>query len=413
MLKQSMQKHDIIFIANEPWENSVWRRRHHIAWNLAKKNRVLFIEPPYSVMSPISDYVSWKQLLNLGRLKYQGRFLYSYSPFRLIPRNIRLVRRLNYEKINKRIVFNDIKEKVKTLKFNDCILWVNYSDIQYDYYHLFKYKLVVTDWYDHFIAPLSKDAGDWATSETYLNSIRERCDRILNNADIVFAVSKELYSELSKIKKHTYFIPHGVDYGLYENEKMLPSNLKSFLENLMHPVIGFVGTIQAKIDFDLLLYLKRKHPEWVMLLVGREHINNEIDRNKFNELKSLKNVYHIKHVNRVLIPAILRYVDVCVIPFKKNEFNFYSAPLKLWEYLSAGKPIVAVDQGNTLECSEFVKSVLDKDDFEDAIIKAIAERLDTKKMIERKSVARENSWDRRVNKMLELIEKELNDCLRL
>lgn len=402
-----MKQHDIIFIANEPWENYIWRRRHHIAWNLAKKNRVLFVEPPYSILSPVSDFISWKQLLNLGRLKHQGRLLYSYSPLRLIPRNIRLVRRLDYEKINKKIVFYSLKEKVKKLKFDNSMLWVNYSDIQYDYYHLFKYKLIVTDWYDNFTAPLSEHAGGY--SEPYLNSIREECEMILKHADIVFAVSKELYSDLSKIKDCVYYVPHGVDYDLYEKEKDLPLKSKTFLNGLTHPIIGFIGTVQAKIDFDLLKYLKGRHPEWTLIFIGKEHINNDIDKTKFNELKKMGGVYHIGHVERDLIPEILKYINVCLIPFKKNRFNSYtSGPIKLWEYLAGGKPVVAVEQETTLECGEFVKVARDKECFEDAVSEAIAEGNDDRKIVERKKLAKENSWERRAEEMLKIIEKELN-----
>ena len=42
--------HDIIFIAADPWEHYTWRRRHHVAWNLAKNNRVLFVEPPLTFL---------------------------------------------------------------------------------------------------------------------------------------------------------------------------------------------------------------------------------------------------------------------------------------------------------------------------------------------------------------------------
>lgn len=49
-----MNPHDIIIIAADPWEHYTWRRRHHVAWNLAKSHRVLFVEPPYSAREAIS-----------------------------------------------------------------------------------------------------------------------------------------------------------------------------------------------------------------------------------------------------------------------------------------------------------------------------------------------------------------------
>lgn len=405
-----MKQHDIILIANEPWENYSWRRRHYIAWSLSKLHKVLFVEPPYDFLTPlIGEDINWKQLFNLGRLKHQGRNLYTYSPFRIIPLSFPFSRVSGFHGLNEKMVRSGLSRASRRLGMKHPILWVNFSDLQYEYYTLFDSKLVVADWYDKFDAPLSQFAGEWATSESYMKHIRGKCESILEHADIVFAVSKELHSELVKKKEKTFFIPHGADCSLYEKEIQLPGHLDGSLHLLSHPIVGYIGTIQAKLDFDLLCYLKENHPEWTVLLVGREHINNEIDRVKFETLKKMKGVCHIGHVNPELIPGILKHVDVCTIPLKINEFNYYtSGPLKLWEYLAAGKPIVAIDQGSTFECGKFVKTACDKDDFENKIIEALAEKQDIKEITEKRNIAKENSWDRRADKMLELIEKELN-----
>ena len=380
-----------------------------MAWNLAKNNRVLFVEPPYTVMQPVRERnLNWRHLLRLGRLKYQGRNLYSYSPIRLLPLSMPGSILFNYYERDKQRTFNRLKKIVRKLKFQDPILWENFCLAQYDYYHLFNYKLIVNDWYDNFTALQSENMGDWAKSKVYRNRIENKCKKMLGHADIVFTPARRLYPNLKEVKDRVYFIPHGVDYELYEDEKELPIKFNGFFKNLNHPIICFVGTIQAKLDYDLLIYLKKNHREWTMLFIGKEDFNNPIDEEMFLKLKEMRGVYHIKEVNRELIPGILKYMNVCLLPLKKNPFNYgTSGTLKLWEYLAAGKPVVAVSQGTPFEREEYGIAATGKKDFEEAIEYFIEEGNDPQKEALRKKIAREGSWENRVEDMLKIIEKEL------
>ena len=404
-----MTSYNIIIISPDPWEHVTWRRRHHVAWNLSKNHKVLFVEPPYTVMQPIRERgLNWRHLLRLGRLKYQGRNLYSYSPIRLLPLSLPGSVLFNYYEKDKQRTFNSLKIIIRKLKFQDPILWENFCVEQYDYYHLFDYKLIVADWYDNFTALVSENMGDWARSKDYCNRIEEKCNQLLKHSDIIFTVTKELYDELSKIRDCVYFVPHGVDYEIYENEKQLPNKLNRFIRGRSHPIIGFMGTIHAKLDFNLLIYLKINHPEWTMLFVGKDDFNNPIDKEMFHKLKEMQSVYHINAVDRELIPGILKYMDVCMLPLKKNAFNYgTSGTLKLREYLAAGKPVVAVNQGTSFEREEFGVAATGKKGFEKAIEYFIKEGNNPQKEAIRKKIAREGSWENRVSDMVNIIEREL------
>lgn len=160
-----MPEHDIVFVANEPWENYSWRRRHHIAWSLSRENKVLFVEPPYDLLTPLRDKnINWKQLLNFGRLKHRGRNLYTYSPFRVIPSSSPFLRVFGSGGLNEKMIVSGLSRASKQLGMKCPILWVNYSDLQCEYYTLFESKIVVADWYDKFDAPISRFVGEWATS---------------------------------------------------------------------------------------------------------------------------------------------------------------------------------------------------------------------------------------------------------
>jgi len=314
----------------------------------------------------------------------------------------------NYYERDKQRTFNRLKNIVRKLKFQDPILWENFCLEQYDYYHFLDYKLIVNDWYDHFTTLQSENIGEWARSEDYISKIEKKCKRMLRHADVIFAVTKALYDKLSKEKERVYIIPHGVDYDIYNNIKDIPKKLETFLNGLSHPIIGYMGVIQAKLDFNLLIYTKTNHPEWILLFLGKEDFNNPIDREMFYKLKEMKGVYHINEVDRELIPGIMRYMNVCMIPLNKNILPYdTSGTLKLWEYLAAGKPVVAVNQGAPFEREEYGIAATGKKGFEEAIEYFIKEGNDPHKEAIRKKIASEGSWENRVSDMVNIIEREL------
>ena len=86
------------------------------------------------------------------------------------------------------------------------ILWVYYNKYHYDYYGMFNEKITVTDWYDKFTAP-----SGFQMREEDIREIRERENRILEKADIVFAVSEELAKDVQNRNNNVFVVPQGVD----------------------------------------------------------------------------------------------------------------------------------------------------------------------------------------------------------
>ena len=398
-----MNKHDIIIISAEPWEHCTWRRRHHVAWNLAKNNRVLFVEPPLTVRQPFSAInLNWRHLLNLGRFKYQGRNLYSYSPVRLFPLSFPGSKRFNYYEIDKQRTFNTLNKIVKKLEFKNPILWVFHNNYQYHYYGLFNEKIVVTDWYDDFSGLTGAEV-----SNDYLERVRQKELKLLNKSDIIFVPCEEMRNKLSKYRDDLIVVHHGVDFDLYQEKKYDSKKIK-FLRKLKKPVLCYLGTIRPFYDFDLLEYISHHNPNWSILLIGKEWINNREEKKKFLNLIQQKNVFYCKEVSRKLVPYYLFYSDVCLIPFKRAEICYIAtAPLKLWEYFAAGKPVVATDLGRDYLFPELIKTAKDYDDFCEKVREAIVES-DNEIVIKRKEIAEKSSWSVRVQKMVQIIENYLS-----
>ncbi len=402
-----MPKHDIIFIAAEPWEYYTWRRRHHVAWNLAKNNRVLFVEPPLTLLNPFRDInLSWRHLLNLGRLKYQGRNLFSYSPFRLMHLSLPGSERLNYYERDKKRTLNTLKKIVRKLRMKHPILWVYFSQLQYDYYGLFGEKIRVTDWYDRFTSYTGFERPPDA-----MLSIKNREENLIKNSDIIFAVSEELAKDLRSTGKSVYLVRHGVDYESFQNMRNGENLVKKYKEKNKRSILGFIGIMYYKVDYELLNYVAAQRSEWSILLLGRRWLLNENDRKLFAELIKRDNVHHIGEKPKEELPFYLSGMDICLMPFKKIDFVKYMAPLKSLEYLAAGKPIIAIDRGVKYEFSDFIKVADSKEGFVEAIAEALEKEMQNGESLAeaRKEIARQNTWERRVDQMMEIIESHLSD----
>ena len=122
--------------------------------------------------------------------------------------------------------------------------------------------------------------------------------------------------------------------------------------------------------------------------------------------KSRLNVYLCGWVDYAELPKYIHSFDVCIIPYVINEFTKGIYPLKLHEYLAAGKPIVSTPLPEIEQFLELVRIGKDRSEFEHAITESLKEK---NKEIRRQriSIARENTWEKCAESALSIIAKSL------
>ncbi len=407
-----MTKHDIVFIASEPWEHHIWRRRHHVARQLAKKNRVLWISPPVLSLGLIFRkhyhlaHYKRKVIFDLGRLNHMENNLWVYCPVQPLPTWHKIP---EIARFNERFVLRDVQRIARKLDIQSPILWLhrNQSTLSdYKYFGLFKEKLSILDIFD----PIAADGFDWLNDDQ--NSNTEWMKHAIRNSDIIFAVCNEYYVEAMKLNNKCFLIPHGVDYTLFETAPKVGFGSVLKLNRIKKPVLGFLSLMHDKVDFNLVNYVAVSRQDWSILLMGRDSFSNAENRASFKDVVQKKNVYYVGEIPREAIPYYLQHVDICLIPLKKGgSCRSEYGPLKLLEYLAAGKPVVAVDQGIGNKYSKFIKVAETKEEFVKAISETLKKEKHNGKSLSqaRKKIARQNSWDNRVDQMMEIVEWHLND----
>jgi len=166
------------------------------------------------------------------------------------------------------------------------------------------------------------------------------------------------------------------------------------------PVIGYFGNIERRIDFNMLKAVFEQNPDKNFVFVGpmlKEYVPEWFFK--------VPNVYLKGAVPYSEMPAVVKGFDVGIIPFKKDEGSNKIFPLKLFEYMGAGKPVVATDFNTDLE--EFTKGTVDycatADAFTAALNKALAD--DEASRNKRLELAAENTWEPRMKQMDDLLEE--------
>jgi glycosyltransferase involved in cell wall biosynthesis len=168
------------------------------------------------------------------------------------------------------------------------------------------------------------------------------------------------------------------------------------------PLLAVVGGINAKVDLRLLTEVAARRPDWRIDLVGP--LGYGLDADELARLRALPNVRLAGAVPPEQAPAVMAGCDVGLIPYKLNEQTRHVNPLKVYEYLAAGRPVVGTPLPELRQFEPLVRLAGDVDGFVAAVEAALAEGDAPDAVAARLAVAAANTWDVRVERMVGLIE---------
>jgi glycosyltransferase involved in cell wall biosynthesis len=166
----------------------------------------------------------------------------------------------------------------------------------------------------------------------------------------------------------------------------------------LHPgrfrkIIGYHGALAEWFDADLVARTARALPEHTFRLVGA-HIPSVHER-----LASIPNVELIGEVEYRHLPEYVRTFDVALLPFKIRPLTMGTNPVKVYEYLAAGLPVVSVPLPEMEQFGDLV-SLAEADDFISAVKSAVGAEFTEEEFAKRQSFARNETWDRRAERMI-------------
>ncbi len=370
----------IVCVSSADWD-PIWTRKQQVMSRLDRSNTILYVEPPASLLSPFKDPACWRKWWRWREgLRRWRENIFIYTPPPVLPFGS-IYAPVN--RANQAWLAPFIRRALSQLgKRERPILWT-YLPHSADLVGTLGEKLVVYDCVDDHAAYTG-----WRPE-----TITALEERLLARADVVFVTARGLYEAKKDLCREIHLIPNAADVELFRRALDPATPPAPELEDLPRPVIGFVGVIHDWIDTDLLAGLARRRPEWSFVLVGPAGPGVDL-----KPLRELSNVHLLGRRDKEDLPRYLKGFDVCLNPFRMNRLAQSVSPLKFYEYLAAGKPVVSVPLPEVLPYAGLVEIATGPEEFLEKIAFALA-RETPELRARRLEVAARHTWEQRVAAM--------------
>jgi len=398
-----VKNRDIVIFGLQRWDKFTSTITRNTAVEMAKNNRVLFVNPPLQRKSAIFDkklpFVKKRLLINKGEedeLVEEGENIWVLYP-KMIAESINWIRSKSifsfFHKRNEKKYASRIKEAIDKLGFENIILFGDTEMI--NGFYLKEYLNPDIFFYLLRDAIISVDYHKRHGTKLQLQ-LFSKADFVVTNSDTFERIAR-------KSNPKSYFIGQGCDIDLYNDDKgdlIVPEDIAS----IKKPIIGYVGALTTiRLDIDVLIYIAEQKPNWSVVLIGpqQEGFNN-------SRLDTFKNVHFLGAKSPDLLPSYIKGMDVTLNPQILNEITDLNYPLKLDEYLAMGKPVVATKTSfMKFYFNDYSYLASTKEEYIIQIEKALNED-SVKLQKQRIEFAREHSWENFVDKIYHYIEKERN-----
>ncbi len=379
---------DLIFVSLEDWDD-IWRRNQFVCAKLARRHpgrRLLFVGLPRNALRHLRRG-EWRALFaSAARALPDAPNITVTYPWQFLPNRYAWSRRFN-----EWLVRRHVRRLARRLQLDRPLLWLNPHDAL------------------HLIGALGESAviydvtDDWtlpdqpaAKRELTVRQDAELCRR----AAAVIVCSEALLRAKRTLSGNVHLIPNGVDAAHYAG--VGTSEAWPATTHWPRPVLGYTGTLHSeRIDVELVRRLAGLPGVGSVVMIGPNHLPPaEVERLR------LPNVFLPGPVAYAQLPGFMGAFDACIVPHRLTPFTESLNPIKLWEYLAAGKPILSTPVAGFRDFPRLVYLADDFRGFGEALGRALEE--DPSLPAQRRTEAGRHSWDARVD----AIEAVLSACER-
>ena len=379
----------IVFISLEPWDE-IWRRNQFLCDGLLRKSvdtKILFVQPPFDN----SYALRLRKLNNIRRLPaivdggYCGR-LVVFTPTKWFPNSLPIGRALNEKHLQ-----GQIKWALSDLSWIATHLWIN----QHEAAHLLGEGIAANTLYD-----ITDDWTKFSGNQSQLDLITSQDATLCKSCDHVIVCSQQLFDDKAKFVdlERLHLIPNGVHVEHYEAVADTSLPIHNIAEHWTKPVFGYTGTIHGeRVDVSLVAAVAQAYPAATIAMVGP----NLLDQGEQQGLDRFRNIVFTGSQPYVDLPDIMRAFDVCMVPHLVTPFTESLNPIKLWEYLAAGKPIVSTNVAGFRDYCDLFFVADNVDEFVLALSKALT--ADKATPTSRQAIAKQHSWERRLSDVVNLL----------
>ena len=372
----------------------MWRNRHHLLSRLAKDRAVLYVEPPLGLKA-LRRQLKTK---TVGLKNVMGTF--GQAQLEPIQKNLHVLTpplwapvsgRPLLRKVTQSLWHSAVNRASRKLGLKNIDVWLSRPDMV-PYIGQFNASTLTYHVVDEYLGYSGVNASNYAAK-------KHAEETILKAADRVIVVSENLHKSKSPYNPNTLLLPNAVDFAAYDGAYTNPVTPED-ISDLSGPILGYSGLISSRLDLDLLAQVAKTYPNCQLVMMGQESESN--CEAELKALKSHKNVRFVGVKDITEVPQYVNSFDVCLVPYKESKETENLSPLKLYDYMALGKPIVTTRFPAALPFSQHIYLAEGPGQFLSLVGAALKE--DThERVINRKEIAKANSWDQRVVTLAEFL----------
>jgi glycosyltransferase involved in cell wall biosynthesis len=359
----------VLSLAKEPY-GPQWLSRQQVLTRLARYFQVLWVNPARE----------WRRALRSGRLRARETHIAGlpdsftvYDPPSWLP----VVYKPSW--LGKLLTRARLHAAARTLRRRGCsriVLYIWHIDLA-EAQELAPHDVSCYHIYDEY--------SD-AEVERPLDPKEER---LIRSVDQVITVSPMMAERKGRLNAHSLQVTNGVTYEAFAQPGPEPADLA----NIPHPIVGYSGYLKKQLDWRLLLALATRHPEWSFVFVGEKRPHAEI-RELLDEMAALPNVYFLGAKPSTELARYPQHFDVCLMPYRMNDYSKYIFPLKLYEYLAGGRPTVSMPLPALAGFGDLIPVATGVDGWEKTIARLLEPGADSaERRGARQAEARRHDWN--------------------
>lgn len=385
---------DCILFSTADWDEPYWTNKQHTARILAQNGwRVLYVESPGLRSPKVSSGKDWARIWrrlwsglrsNFVAPPQRDRHVWVLSPLMIPAKHHWPMVRM----FNQALLKWSIARFARSHRFSDPLVWT---------YHPFMLGAIENLPHGALVYHCVDDLA--AIPGVDVEAFELAQQRLLAQSKAVFTTAIALRDQCLRYNANTHYFANVVDAHHF-GQALQPGAVPHDLASIPGPRLIYHGVLSDfKVDFSLIHEAAKRRPDWHWIFIGEEREGQRSEM--VARLKTLPNVHFLGYRSYAQLPSYLRGMDVGLLPTLLNSYTRSMFPMKFFEYLAAGLPVVATPLDFTRERL----AGLEVGDTPGAFIEAIEQQLRRGRLDpdEARQYVGDNTWDARTVKMLDCV----------